>query len=95
MAHDLYNELKQLVSELQSIAALRELPVVLLVMMVAFFTLPAPPAAAAAATSSSPTANTSSSSTAATSKLKQSEKVIRVHDYYTHKLQVSKRPAKP
>lgn len=61
LAHDLYNELRSLISHIQSIG-IREFPVMLLVMMVAFFT---------------PHRH-----------LRQPEKVIRVHDYYTHKLQI-------
>ena len=71
LAHDLYNELKGLVGQLQGVVGLRELPVVLLVMMVAFFRVPS-----------------SSSSKTSTPPLLQPEKVVRVHDYYTHKLQV-------
>lgn len=64
LAHDLYNELRALLSDIQSLG-IREFPVMLLVMMVAFFT-PQPG-------------------------VKQPEKVMRVNEYYTHKLQVTKR----
>jgi len=63
LAHDLYNELKGLVAQLQSAPGLQELPVALLVMMTAFFT-PVPG-------------------------LQQPDRVIRVHDYFAQKLQVS------
>ena len=62
LAHDLYNELRALLSHIQSLG-IREFPVMLLVMMIAFF---------------SPQAG-----------LKQPDKVVRVNDYYMHKLQVS------
>ena len=62
LAHDLYNELRSLLSHIQGLG-IREFPVMLLVMMVAFF---------------SPQPN-----------LKQPDKVVRVNDYYTHKLQVT------
>jgi len=61
LAHDLYNELRSLLSHIQSLG-IREFPVMLLVMMIAFFT-PQP-------------------------NLKQPDKVVRVNDYYAHKLQV-------
>ena len=61
LAHDLYNELRSLLSHIQGLG-IREFPVMLLVMMVAFF---------------SPQPN-----------LKQPDKVVRVNDYYSHKLQV-------
>lgn len=61
LAHDLYNELRSLLSHIQSLG-IREFPVMLLVMMVAFF---------------APHPN-----------LKQADKVVRVNDYYMHKLQV-------
>ena len=62
LAHDLYNELRSLLSHIQSLG-IREFPVMLLVMMIAFF---------------SPQTG-----------LKQPDKVVRVNDYYMHKLQVS------
>ena len=62
-AHDLYNELRSLVSDIQGLE-IREFPVMLLVMMVAFFT---------------PTAA-----------MGMPDKVAKVHDYYTHRLQVRK-----
>jgi hypothetical protein len=61
LAHDLYNELRALLSHIQSLG-IREFPVMLLVMMIAFF---------------SPQAG-----------LKQPDKVVRVNDYYMHKLQI-------
>ena len=61
LAHDLYNELRALLSHIQSLG-IREFPVMLLVMMIAFFS-PQPG-------------------------LKQPDKVVRVNDYYMHKLQV-------
>ena len=61
LAHDLYNELRALLSHIQSLG-IREFPVMLLVMMIAFF-------------STQPM-------------LQQPDKVVRVNDYYTHKLQV-------
>ena len=61
LAHDLYNELRALLSHIQSLG-IREFPVMLLVMMIAFF-------------STQPI-------------LQQPDKVVRVNDYYTHKLQV-------
>ena len=61
LAHDLYNELRGLLSHIQSLG-IREFPVMLLVMMIAFFS-PQPG-------------------------LKQPDKVVRINDYYMHKLQV-------
>ena len=61
-AHDLYNELKALVSGVQALAGAKELPVMLLVMMVAYFR---------------PTRTTISPAA-----------VVKMHDYYLHKLQV-------
>jgi len=61
LAHELYNELRALLSHIQSLC-IREFPVMLLVMMMAFF---------------SPH-----------NMLKQPDKVVRVNEYYTQKLQV-------
>ena len=61
LAHDLYNELRTLLSHIQNLG-IREFPVMLLLMMVTFFS-PMP-------------------------SLRQPDRVIRVHDYYMHKLQV-------
>ncbi len=89
LAHDLYNELKALVEQLQSVAGMRDLPLVLLVVMVAFFRVPQP----RQQSSQNPSvANTSSSSSPPVPTLQQPEKVKRIHDYYMHKLQVRERP---
>ena len=62
LAHDLYNELRNLIASVQEIPAMRSLPVVLLVMMAAVFT-PTP-------------------------SMREPGRVVRVHDFYVHKLQV-------
>ena len=72
----------------------KELPVMLLVMMLAFFRADPPcHAPASGNTSSSSSKNSSSNNSSGQPRkprmvLQQPEKVMRIHDYYMHKLQV-------
>ena len=72
----------------------KELPVMLLVMMLAFFRADPPCHAPASGNTSSSTSKNSSSNNSSGQPrkprmvLQQPEKVMRIHDYYMHKLQV-------
>merc|ERR1712218_736823 len=70
----------------------KELPVMLLVMMLAFFRAD-PPSHAPVSSSSSSSKNSSSNNSSGQPRkprmvLQQPEKVMRIHDYYMHKLQI-------
>ena len=79
---------------LQSLEMVKELPVMLLVMMLAFFRADPPCHAPAGGNASSSTSKNSSSNNSSGQPrkprmvLQQPEKVMRIHDYYMHKLQV-------
>ena len=85
---------------LQGLEAVKELPVMLLVMMLAFFKADPPCSSSTHNTTSKTGAGGSSSSPNSRSisngqskkprmVLQQPEKVMRIHDYYMHKLQVT------
>ena len=132
LAHDLYTELRQIISHVQvrflvickisifsvmysrifalhqhdlfsllfqGLEAVKELPVMLLVMMLAFFRADPPSNVSLNSSSQSSSAfgNTTNNSSKTKSNgqskkprmvLQQPEKVMRIHDYYMHKLQV-------